>query len=235
MLRVLEALGFKIKRHSARVVLFTPLEKSSATHMFLTVDLPEGRFVADPGFGGPASTTPLPLTGEHVGRHRIVRDGALWALLDNGIPAWYSTLAEDYEIDFEMGNHFVASHSSSPFVQRILMSRFTENGRISVMNRDVKIIDGGETRSYQLTNRAELRAFLIEHFGFDLPAVETMRVPAIPEWVRVYIQPGRRRRNHLEQDDIAFAQPSCSRCVFDRVIQTSGDSASGHHALCLIA
>ncbi len=34
----------------------------------------------------------------------------------------------------------------------------------------------------------------------------------------------------LEQDDIAFAQPSCSRRLFDRVIQTSGDSASGHHA-----
>ncbi len=35
----------------------------------------------------------------------------------------------------------------------------------------------------------------------------------------------------LEQDDIAFAQLSCSKYLFDRVIQTSGDSASGHHAL----
>ncbi len=40
-----------------------------------------------------------------------------------------------------------------------------------------------------------------------------------------------RGMDDLEQDDIAFAQPSCSRCLFDRVIQTSGDAASGHHAL----
>lgn len=88
----------------------------------------------------------------------------------------------DYPIDFEMGNHFVSTHPSSPFVQLILMSRFTENGRVSVMNRDVKIIEGGETRTYQLADQTALRAFLVEHFGFDLPEVETMRVPAIPEW-----------------------------------------------------
>ncbi len=37
----------------------------------------------------------------------------------------------------------------------------------------------------------------------------------------------------LEQDDIAFAQPSRSSSLFDRVIQTSGDSAFGHHALAM--
>src|ERR1700742_3679574 len=37
---------------------------------------------------------------------------------------------------------------------------------------------------------------------------------------------GAERTFRLKQDDIAFAQPSCSRCLFDRAIQTSGDSAS---------
>jgi hypothetical protein len=41
--------------------------------------------------------------------------------------------------------------------------------------------------------------------------------------------------NDLEQDGIAFAQPPRSRFLFDRVIQTSGDSAYSHHALCLTA
>ncbi len=35
----------------------------------------------------------------------------------------------------------------------------------------------------------------------------------------------------LEQDDIAFAQPYRSSSLFDRVIQTSGDPTSSHHAL----
>ncbi len=39
----------------------------------------------------------------------------------------------------------------------------------------------------------------------------------------------------LEQDDIAFAQPSRSSSLFDRVIQTSDDHTSGHHALALAA
>ena len=179
---VLEALGFNVRRHSARVVLFTPLQESSATHMFATVDLPQGRFVTDPGFGGPASLAPLRLSGERVGRHRIIREDAHYALEDSGALAWYSTLNEDYPIDFELGNHFVATHPSSPFVRFIMMSRFTPNGRVSVMNRDVKIIEGDETRSYQLAGRSALRALLVEHFGFDLPEVEAMRVPAIPEW-----------------------------------------------------
>ncbi len=38
-------------------------------------------------------------------------------------------------------------------------------------------------------------------------------------------------RTLLERDDIAFAQRSRSSSLFSRVIQTSGDSASGHRAL----
>ena len=34
----------------------------------------------------------------------------------------------------------------------------------------------------ELTDRKALRNLLAEHFGFDLPEVETMRVPAIEGW-----------------------------------------------------
>jgi hypothetical protein len=27
-----------------------------------------------------------------------------------------------------------------------------------------------------------LRLLLVKHFGFDLPEVETMRVPSVPDW-----------------------------------------------------
>jgi N-hydroxyarylamine O-acetyltransferase len=36
--------------------------------------------------------------------------------------------------------------------------------------------------SSQLADRGALRSLLIEHFGFDLPEVEHLRVPSIPEW-----------------------------------------------------
>lgn len=178
----LEALGFRLERHVARVVLMTPLDESPRTHMFVVVDLPEGQFVADPGFGGPGTAAPLPLTGEAVGAHRIGQDGNNRVLLSHDTPLWYSALDRAYPVDFEMGNHFTATHPDSPFVQRILIGRFTPNGRIGLMNRDASIIEGEERRSFQLPDRAALRGFLAEHFGFDLPEVERLRVPLIPEW-----------------------------------------------------
>jgi hypothetical protein len=39
----------------------------------------------------------------------------------------------------------------------------------------------------------------------------------------------------LERGDVAVAQPSRSSSLFNRVIQTSGDSASSHHALGALA
>ena len=51
-----------------------------------------------------------------------------------------------------------------------------------MINRDVTIArrDASETR--MLADRSDLRALLAEHFGFDLPEVETLRIPSVPEW-----------------------------------------------------
>src|SRR5450755_1092150 len=57
----LEALGFAPVRHLAHVILFVPRTASPRTHMFLTVPLPEGTFVLDPGFGALAARIPVPL------------------------------------------------------------------------------------------------------------------------------------------------------------------------------
>jgi len=187
----IEALGFRPARHSARVLLFFPRTESPRTHMFLTVLLPEGRFVADPGFGGPGSQRPVPLVdagGERpaAATHWMARDGEYWVLRtqegEASRDAWVSTLEQDNPVDFVMANHFTSTHPRSPFVNRILMSLFTQNGRVTVANRDVTITAGETSRSTQLADRVALRALLVAHFGFDLPEVEQLRVPSIPEW-----------------------------------------------------
>ncbi|MFO1027806.1 MAG: arylamine N-acetyltransferase [Acetobacteraceae bacterium] len=179
---VLEMLGFRIERHIGRVVLMTPLEQSPRAHMFVTVDLPEGQFVADPGFGGPGTCEPLPLSGEAVGQHRLGHDGGYRVLLNGDTPLWYAELDRVYPVDFEMANHCTATHPDSPFLQRIMIGRVTPNGRIGLMNREATFVEGDSRRSFQLEDRAALRSFLMEHFGIDLPEVETLRVPLIPEW-----------------------------------------------------
>jgi hypothetical protein len=41
--------------------------------------------------------------------------------------------------------------------------------------------DGREEKQL-IENRAELRTILNDDFGFDLPEVERMQVPAVSEW-----------------------------------------------------
>jgi N-hydroxyarylamine O-acetyltransferase len=95
---------------------------------------------------------------------------------------WLSTLEEDNLVDFEMGSHYVSTHPSSPFVNRMIMRALTADGRVTVANRDVTIHSGNMIEFLQLVDRSALRTLLITYFGFDLPEVEHMPVPSIPEW-----------------------------------------------------
>jgi N-hydroxyarylamine O-acetyltransferase len=188
---VLERLGFRPLRHSARVTMMSPRSASPRSHMFLTVPLHEGRFVVDAGFGSLAAPFPVPLLDGEQTRtddttHWMARDGDLWMLRARSagrtIDAWVSTLEEDHPVDFEMANHYVSTHSASPFVNRILMRALAADGRVTIMNRDVTLCRGNVAHASQLADRAALRALLVEHFGFDLPEVERIRVPSIEEW-----------------------------------------------------
>ncbi|HTI46330.1 MAG TPA: arylamine N-acetyltransferase [Casimicrobiaceae bacterium] len=184
-------LGFAFTAHTARVVLFAPRSASARTHMFLNVTLDDRAFVVDPGFGALAPRVPVPLVdGTTVTRgpdaHVMTRDGGYWVLrakADPGmIDAWVTTLDLDNAIDFEMGNHFTATWPGSAFVSRIMLRAFGEDLRVTVMNRDVTVRRGDATETRQLADRSELRALLARDFGFDLPEVEALRVPSIPEW-----------------------------------------------------
>jgi N-hydroxyarylamine O-acetyltransferase len=187
----LEALGFAPARHSARVLLRSARTESPRTHMFLTLRIDGGTFVLDPGFGGTAATFPIPLV-DHPGSgpggatHWMQRDGKYWILRyvagDGPADAWISTLEPDHAADFEMASHYTSTHPNSPFVNHLMLSLFKPDGRVGIINRDVTLRQGSDVRSFQIADRAGLRAVLREHFGFDLPAVDGIRVPMIPDW-----------------------------------------------------
>jgi len=63
-----------------------------------------------------------------------------------------------------------------------LVCAVTPEGRINVMNRKVTQLRGAaEPTATELADRAALRGLLRQHSGFDLPEVERLAVPAIPE------------------------------------------------------
>jgi N-hydroxyarylamine O-acetyltransferase len=63
-----------------------------------------------------------------------------------------------------------------------MLRALTPAGRVTVMNREVTVWQGNAPQSMQLADRAALRSLLIKHFGFDLPEIDALRVPSIPEW-----------------------------------------------------
>jgi N-hydroxyarylamine O-acetyltransferase len=188
---VLRRLGFAPVAHAARVIRFGPRTEAPRTHMILLVPLAEGIFVLDPGLGAMAPRVPVPLADgvmvrAHGEAHVMVRDGDWWVMRaevgGTMVDGWATTLGHENPIDFEIGNYFTSTHPKSPFMNMIMMRALTADGRVTVMNRDVTVWRGGVAHPAQLADRAALRALLAEHFGFDLPEVEGMRVPAIPEW-----------------------------------------------------
>jgi N-hydroxyarylamine O-acetyltransferase len=70
---VLAAIGFSVAALGARVLWMTPGRKAPLTHRLTLVDLPEGRFVADVGFGGQTATAPLRLES---GPEQVTPQGA---------------------------------------------------------------------------------------------------------------------------------------------------------------
>jgi len=81
-----------------------------------------------------------------------------------------------------VSNHYTATHAGSPFRQRILMQARRPGGRATIRNRTLTLWQGDAAEVTELRDRRALREAVARHFGFDLPAVETLRVPDIPEW-----------------------------------------------------
>ena len=186
----LEAMGFAPLRHCSRVVLFEPRHESVRQHMFLTVSIGGATYVVDPGFGPFACPLPIPIDGTPVPTsaptHRLAREGNDWFLYvtrdGKQIQGWVSTMEEEYPVDFEMMNHYIATHPASFFTHNILASAVTQGGRVNIMNQGVHIIRNGAVEPMQLADRKALRALVAQHFGFDLPELETMRVDGVPGW-----------------------------------------------------
>jgi len=187
---VLETLGFQVARHAARVVLFGPLAEAKRDHMFMTVAVGGATYVVDPGFGPFAARFPVPLMDTPPGQatHWMRRDGNFWfhhVTREDRQPVagWASTLEVENPLDFEVFNHYIATHPKSPFVNWIFLSAVTPEGRVNVLNRKVTMLhEADEPTATELADRGALRGLLQQHFGFDLPEVERLAVPAIPEW-----------------------------------------------------
>jgi N-hydroxyarylamine O-acetyltransferase len=177
---VLERLGFRYALHTARVTGASPKSSTPRTHALITVELDGDRVMIDPGFGGIAPRVPVRLDGTvarfQLDEHWLDREdhGDDYVLrarvpVRGEVTCWVSPLRAEYPIDLEMANHFTATWPRSPFTQRLVLRAFTDDGRITIMNREVTLYRGETSETRPLADRANLRALLQQYFGFDLP------------------------------------------------------------------
>ncbi len=190
MYAALHTIGFSLIRHSARVILFAPRHLAARQHMFLSVTIDGAAYVIDPGFGLFACPFPIPLDGTPVPSsnptHKLVREGDDWVLCvtRNGTEtrAWISTMEEEYPVDFEMLEYYLCTHPASFYVHNLVASAVTKEGRVTIINQDANIVREGLAEPVHLPDRKALRQLVAQHFGFDLPELETMKVDGVPGW-----------------------------------------------------
>jgi N-hydroxyarylamine O-acetyltransferase len=174
---VLERLGFPVTALAARVRVGATTIRPR-THMLLQVDLPEGPFVADVGFGadGPVRSLPLRAGPEiwvgPVG-HRLRREDDLWVLEGNTTGEWEDlyafTLEPQYPIDFEMANHFTSTYPRSAFVNTLTAQRSWPERRVVLRNRELTVREGRGTETTTVRNPEHLLEVLAGHFDLVFP------------------------------------------------------------------
>ena len=152
---------------------------TARSHMLMRVELPEGPFLADVGFGGLTMTGPIRFeTGAeqetpHEPRHLLKHEDGLELqakIGDGWVPIYRFTLEPHRRTDYEVASWYTSTHPSSIFVQFLIAGRPQEGKWLSLFNREFKIrgLDGkAETRVPDSAD--EIAEVLGRYFGIALP------------------------------------------------------------------
>jgi N-hydroxyarylamine O-acetyltransferase len=193
-LLALQALGFAVTPLAARVrwMLAEDAPRTPLSHMLLKVDLPEGVYLADVGFGGQSPTAPLRLEpgleqATLHGTYRVMpaKSGALELQMQLPGPAPVSTSEARWQAmhrfttepqgpeDYETYNWRTATHPQSRFTNNLVASRVVGDTRINLLNRERTVHrPDGRTERAVLADAAALGASLARDFGLRLDAAD---------------------------------------------------------------
>jgi N-hydroxyarylamine O-acetyltransferase len=176
----LRSLGFDVTSLQARVVRGLAIDAPRPMlHMVLQVNLPEGPFLADVGFGNLAPTAPLVLSPdlEQDTPHEIMRFirmgdeltlqsrlGDRWEHIYRIVPL------PRVDAEYEICNWFTASHPDSPYRSNLIAARpGPGRTRITLFNARLNVRHAtGEVERRTLNDKAEYRDVLAKTFGLAL-------------------------------------------------------------------
>jgi N-hydroxyarylamine O-acetyltransferase len=180
----LRSLGFDITSLQARVVRGLAIDAPRPMlHMILQVNLPEGPYLADVGFGNLAPTAPLKLSPdlEQDTPHevmRFIRMGDELTLQSKLGERWEHiyrvVLLPRLDAEYEICNWFTASHPNSPYRCNLIAARpGPGKTRMTLFNARLTVRHAnGETERRTLESPSDYRDVLRETFGLELSAAD---------------------------------------------------------------
>jgi len=178
---VLRCLGYRVATLAARVQWGPPEGVvRSRSHMLLRVELPQGPYLADVGFGLLTLTAPLRLQPDLEqatphGLNRLVGSGDEFQLqvrlADNWVPIYQFALQEQVSADWEVQNWYTSTHPDSTFTNSLMAARPVGDLRYALLNDRLSVHHAdGTVERRTARGVSELAAVLQTFFDIRLPA-----------------------------------------------------------------
>lgn len=176
----LRSLGFGITSLQGRVVRGLEIDAPRpAIHMLLKVDLADGSYLADVGFGNLAPTCALRLVPqiEQETPHEVMRfidvggELTLQARLKQDWQHIYRVIPYPrYDSEYEITNWYTATHPDTPYQGNIIVAKPGPNrSRITMYNARVTVRDAdGHAEKRWLATDGEFRDVLRGDFGLSM-------------------------------------------------------------------
>ena len=179
---VLETLGFRVRPLLARVGIDFKRSFGPKTHQVLMVETSGERWLADVGFGKDGLVEPILLdTRENQQQFsrtfRLDHDPELGYILDFRTPQadrcqYAFTLEACFRADYLMSNYFTSTHPDSLFVNRLICTMPTLQGRITLTDQHLKVDSPSRSEVTTILRETDFKEKLMQHFGMDLREIK---------------------------------------------------------------
>jgi N-hydroxyarylamine O-acetyltransferase len=186
-LQLLRALGFDAQGLTGRVVMGGPEDaQTPRTHMLVLVTIDGTRYITDVGFGGMTPTGPLLLDSEDAQAtphefYKVTQFDGRYTLRAQVNGEWRALYVFDLtppaDIDYEVGNWYVATHPDSPFIGQLVAARVGSGVRRTLHNGDYAIhhLDAASERRH-LNDPDAVIELLRTAFGLSVPEDPRLRL-----------------------------------------------------------
>jgi N-hydroxyarylamine O-acetyltransferase len=177
----LQELGFRVTRCAAAVMRETRGDSVMGNHLVLKVDLEEGHFLADAGFGDgpidPIRVVPGAFTSHGV-RFALTQPHSGWwrlANLDAAVPDSFDfNLVEADERALDAQCSALQTSADSTFVQNLVAIRYAKRGITTLRGRTLKYFAAGATTVRLLHSPEELVDVLRSDIGLHVPEAASL-------------------------------------------------------------